>query len=153
VLLSGWDEDVQKTVTGLHRERGIKLASQSGVAKIEKDPRTGKLRVFTFDSKTKAEGAVVEADVVLSATGRAPKVEGLGLENAGVKVNEKGAVMVGEWSRTSVPHIYAVGDVTDRVNLTPVALAEGKQHRLAEHMTTQLTHGTARHDTRSPHAL
>lgn len=125
VLLSGWDEDVQKTVTSLHRERGIKLASQSGVAKIEKDPRTGKLRVFTFDSKTKAEGPVVEADVVLSATGRAPKVEGLGLENAGVKVNEKGAVMVDEWSRTSVPHIYAVGDVTDRVNLTPVALAEG----------------------------
>jgi hypothetical protein len=57
VLLSGWDEDVQKTVTSLHRERGIKLASQSGVAKIEKDPRTGKLRVFTFDSQTKAEGA------------------------------------------------------------------------------------------------
>lgn len=100
---------------------------------------------------------MVEADVVLSATGRAPKVEGLGLENAGVKVNEKGAVMVDEWSRTSVPHIYAVGDVTDRVNLTPVALAEGTQRRLAVRtcrhvlLTRHTTH--TRHDTRTPHAL
>jgi hypothetical protein len=59
VLLNGWDEDVQKTVTNLHKERGIKLASLSGVSKVEKDPRTGKLRVFTFDSKTKAEGALL----------------------------------------------------------------------------------------------
>jgi glutathione reductase (NADPH) len=49
----------------------------------------------------------------------------LGLDSAGVKLNDKGAVVVDEWSRTSVPHIYAVGDITDRVNLTPVALAEG----------------------------
>jgi len=53
--------------------------------------------------------------------------QGLGLETVGVKLNEKGAVVVDEWSRSSVPHIYAVGDVTDRVNLTPVALAEGSQ--------------------------
>jgi hypothetical protein len=51
--------------------------------------------------------------------------QGLGLDSAGVKLNDKGAIVVDEWSRTSVPHIYAVGDITDRVNLTPVALAEG----------------------------
>ena len=64
--------------------------------------------------------------MVMFATGRAPKIEGLGLENAGVQVNEKGAVVVDEYSRTSVDNIYAVGDVTDRINLTPVALMEGQ---------------------------
>jgi glutathione reductase (NADPH) len=64
-------------------------------------------------------------DRVMFATGRKPNVRGIGLEKAGVVLTEKGAVAVDEFSRTSVPHIYAVGDVTDRVNLTPVAIREG----------------------------
>ena len=59
------------------------------------------------------------------ATGRAPNTKGLGLEAAGVKLGEKGEILVDEYSRTSVDNIYAVGDVTDRVNLTPVAIREG----------------------------
>ena len=59
------------------------------------------------------------------ATGRRPNVAGIGLEHAGVKLNDKGAIVVDRFSRTSVPNIYAVGDVTDRINLTPVAIREG----------------------------
>jgi glutathione reductase (NADPH) len=59
------------------------------------------------------------------ATGRRPNVEGLGLENADVKISERSGIIVDAYSRTSVPNIYAVGDVTDRVNLTPVAIREG----------------------------
>jgi glutathione reductase (NADPH) len=64
-------------------------------------------------------------DQVMFATGRRPNVAGLGLDKAGVKLSETGAIAVDAYSRTSVPHIYAVGDVTDRVNLTPVAIREG----------------------------
>src|SRR5437763_10476369 len=60
------------------------------------------------------------------ATGRGPNTKGLGLDEVGVKTNDKGAVLVDEWQRSSVPNIYAVGDVTDRLNLTPVAIGEGR---------------------------
>jgi glutathione reductase (NADPH) len=62
---------------------------------------------------------------VMFATGRRPNVKGLGLEAAGVALNDKGAIAVNEMSQTNVPHIYAVGDVTDRIALTPVAIREG----------------------------
>lgn len=64
------------------------------------------------------------------ATGRVPNSAGLGLENAGVKLDDKGAVIVDEWSRTSVPNIYAVGDVTNRINLTPVRSRRSSQRAL-----------------------
>src|SRR5436309_5456519 len=60
------------------------------------------------------------------ATGRGPNTRGLGLDAAGVKSNDKGAVLVDEWQRSSLPNVYAVGDVTDRFNLTPVAIGEGR---------------------------
>jgi len=63
---------------------------------------------------------------VMYATGRRPNTRNLGLAEAGIACDEKHAVMVDEWQRTSIPHIYAVGDVTDRLNLTPVAIAEGR---------------------------
>jgi glutathione reductase (NADPH) len=63
---------------------------------------------------------------VMYATGRRANTRGLGLEAAGVALGEEQAVAVDEWSRSSVPHIYAIGDVTDRLNLTPVAIAEGR---------------------------
>ena len=65
------------------------------------------------------------ADVVLIATGRSPNVEGLGLASAGIMLGEKGEIPVDEYNKTSCPSIYAVGDVTDRVQLTPVAIREG----------------------------
>jgi glutathione reductase (NADPH) len=69
-------------------------------------------------------GMNLEADVVMFAVGRRPHTEGLGLEAAGVRTNEVGAVLVDEYSRTSAPSVWAVGDVTDRINLTPVAIRE-----------------------------
>ena len=66
------------------------------------------------------------------AIGRAPNTKGLGLENAGVKLNERGAVIVDEYSRTNVPSIWAVGDVTDRINLTPVAIREAQAFAATE---------------------
>ncbi len=73
---------------------------------------------------------VLEIDLVFFATGRVPNVSGLGLETAGVKLGKEGAIAVDEELRTSAPHIYAIGDVTDRLNLTPVATAEG--HAVAD---------------------
>jgi glutathione reductase (NADPH) len=72
-----------------------------------------------------SDGHVLETDEVLFATGRAPNTAALGLERAGVTINERGAVVVNEFSRTNVESIWAVGDVTDRINLTPVAIREG----------------------------
>jgi glutathione reductase (NADPH) len=74
---------------------------------------------------TLKSGATLEADQVLFAIGRSPNVEGLGLETAGVKTGDDGAILVDDEARTSVPGVYAVGDVTNRVNLTPVAIREG----------------------------
>ena len=67
----------------------------------------------------------VTVDQVMFATGRRPNIAGIGLEAAGVQVNDKGAIVVDRFSQTSAPNIYAVGDVTDRINLTPVAIREG----------------------------
>jgi glutathione reductase (NADPH) len=73
---------------------------------------------------------MLDVDAVFFATGRAPNTKGLNLEAAGVETEEKGEIPVGEGFATNVPHIYALGDVTDRLNLTPVATAEG--HALAD---------------------
>ena len=66
-----------------------------------------------------------ETDLVMYATGRVPNTAGIGLEKVGVQLDKVGAIAVDEWSRTTVENIWAVGDVTDRINLTPVALMEG----------------------------
>ena len=71
-----------------------------------------------------ADGATLEADCILYATGRAPNTRGIGLAEAGVTLDKKGAIVVDGYSQTAVPSIYAIGDVTDRINLTPVAIAE-----------------------------
>jgi glutathione reductase (NADPH) len=71
-------------------------------------------------------GQEFSADVVMYATGRNPNTKGLGLAEIGVETRGNGAVAVDEWSRSTVPNIYAIGDVTDRINLTPVAIAEGR---------------------------
>jgi glutathione reductase (NADPH) len=97
-------------------QRGIKILTRKLVEAVEKVDHG--LCVSLSDHET------VMADQVLFATGRRPNVSGLGLERAGVQLNEKGAIKIDKFSRTSVPNIYAVGDVTDRVNLTPVAIRE-----------------------------
>ncbi len=120
--LRGFDHDLREAMAEALRSEGIILHPNSLPHRLEAD---GDRRVLTFgDSET------ISADLVFFATGRHPNIAGLGLEAAGVALNAKGAVRIDEQLRTTQPHIYAIGDVTDRVNLTPVATAEG--HALAD---------------------
>jgi glutathione reductase (NADPH) len=118
-LLYGFDDDLRVALAQEMRTRGVEIRTRTQIARIEKDPREG-YTVIT------AAGEELSADLVMYATGRGPNTKGLGLDAAGVKSNDRGAVIVDEWQRTSVPNIYAVGDVTDRINLTPVAIGEGR---------------------------
>jgi len=117
-LLGGFDDDIRVCLGQELRQRGIEIHARTQVARIDKRDRG-------FDLAT-AKGDVLSADLVMYATGRRPNTRGIGLEEAGVRLDEEKAVAVDAWSRSSVPHIYAVGDVTDRLNLTPVAIAEGR---------------------------
>jgi glutathione reductase (NADPH) len=116
-ILRGFDDDVRDHVADAMRERGVILEVRRDVASIEKVE--GELRV------TADNGEVVTVDQVLMATGRRPSTAGLGLEEAGVSLSPSGAIPVDRWSQTKVPSIYAVGDVTERVELTPAAIREG----------------------------
>jgi len=116
-ILRGFDEDVREHLTRELGLRGIKVTTRKIVKAVEKVNRG--LDVALSDNEQ------VMVDLAMFATGRRPNVEGLGLETAGVKISERNGIIVDAYSRTSVPNIYAVGDVTDRVNLTPVAIREG----------------------------
>jgi glutathione reductase (NADPH) len=115
--LRGFDEDLRQLVRDGLVAAGVEIHAGALPTRIEKTP--GGLLV------TLEGGSRLEVDAVLAATGRIPQTQGLGLEAAGVALKENGAVVVDAYSRSSVPSIYAVGDVTDRVNLTPVAIREG----------------------------
>ena len=117
-VLRGFDEDMRLALAEEMRKRGVKLLSETVVRSIEKENGAYSLRF--------AGGDMVEADVVMYATGRTPRTKGLGLEAAGVELDGKGAVVVDGFSRTFQPNIFAIGDITDRLNLTPVAIAEGQ---------------------------
>jgi glutathione reductase (NADPH) len=116
-ILRGFDDDVREHLRSEMEKRGIRILTRKIVDAVEKVDHG--LCVSLSDHES------VTVDQVMFATGRRPNVAGIGLETAGVALNEKGAIKVDKFSRTSVPHIYAVGDVTDRVNLTPVAIREG----------------------------
>ena len=115
-ILRGFDDDVRSHLAGELERRGITVILGCHHTRLEK---TAAGVVSHLSS-----GHAVESDVVMFATGRAPNTEGLGLEAAGVEVNARGAVVVDDYSRTGAANIWAVGDVTDRINLTPVAIRE-----------------------------
>ncbi len=115
-ILRGFDDDIRRFAADEMRKAGVDLRVGSDVARIERD--AAGLRVVLND------GGEVRADAVLYATGRVPNVSGLGLDAVGVAQGKGGAVIVDERYRTSVPSIFAVGDVTSRLQLTPVALGE-----------------------------
>ncbi|HEU4532627.1 MAG TPA: glutathione-disulfide reductase, partial [Polyangiaceae bacterium] len=117
-VLRGFDDDVRAALTAELRKRGIELQGDVELQDIER--RGDALSVMT------RMGGVYEADAVLCATGRVPNTRGIGLEEAGVKLDARGAVVVDALSRSSVEGVYAVGDCTDRLALTPVAIAEGR---------------------------
>ncbi len=117
-ILRGFDEDMRAGARDAMQNNGV--AFRFGCLPLRIDRGMGGLTV------TMSDGSVLEVDQVLFGTGRIPHTAGLGLENAGVKLGTKGEVGVDDYSRSSVPSIYAVGDVTDRVALTPVAIREGQ---------------------------
>lgn len=118
LFLRGFDREVREFVAEEMIKKGVDLRFNLNIERIEK-AEDGSLKVSLTD------GSELIADTVLYATGRRPHVEGLGLEEAGVRLTESGAVEVDAEFRTNVPSIFAIGDVIDRVQLTPVALAEG----------------------------
>ncbi len=115
-VLRGFDTDVRNFVAAEMRKKGVDLRTHADVARIERD--ADRLRVTLLDGSTQA------ADQVLFATGRVPNTAGLGLADVGVQLAANGAVVVDEHYRSNVASIHALGDVIDRVQLTPVALAE-----------------------------
>jgi len=119
-ILRSFDSDIRTGVQDTMQQRGIQLLPESDVARIDKQA-DGSYQVTTQG----AHAQTVTVDAVLAATGRAPNLQNLGLENAGVET-DRGAVGVDGYSRTSQPHIFAVGDCTNRINLTPVAINEGR---------------------------
>lgn len=123
--LRGFDEEVRKFAAEEYQKRGVTLHPGLSPVKLEKDAASGTL-TLTLGGPGKSEVELTGLSHVLAATGRKPNVKHLALEAVGVKLDPKtGAVAVDEFSKTSVDSVFAVGDVTDRVNLTPVALMEG----------------------------
>lgn len=130
-ILRGFDDDLRNRLADEMRKKGIDLRTGVNVATIEKTD--------TGVSLTLTDGSTLEADAVMYATGRLPNTKNLGLEKAGVELAANGAVKVDGYSRTNVPSIFAVGDVTDRVQLTPVAIKEGHAFALTEFNDTPVS--------------
>lgn len=117
MILRGFDDEVRAHVAGEARRKGIDIRCDSDVTAVRKGDDG--LRVIC------ADGRQIAADQVLYATGRRPNTQALGLDQAGIRPGRKDEIAVDEWSQTPVPSIFAVGDVTDRIALTPVAIREG----------------------------
>jgi glutathione reductase (NADPH) len=117
-ILRGFDNDVRSTLSEEMRKRGVHILCETLIRSVVREDDKLSVRL--------AGGELLETDLILFATGRAPTTAGLGLEETGIKLNERGAIVVDPSSRTSLPTVFAVGDVTDRINLTPVAITEGR---------------------------
>jgi glutathione reductase (NADPH) len=116
-ILRGFDDDVREHLRSEMERRGITIVTRQTVDAVEKVEHG--LCVELSDRQS------FVVDRVMFATGRRPNISGMGLEAAGVEIAKTGGIAVDEFSRSSLPSIYAVGDVTNRVNLTPVAIREG----------------------------
>jgi len=123
-LLEGFDEEIAVALTQALRKKGIEILFNTDVQAIENTAEGYAVSI--------ANGKTQLADLIMYATGRMPNSAGIGLEKLGVLLDEKKAIVVNEHYQSNIPSIYAVGDVTDRVNLTPVAIAES--HALASQL-------------------
>ena len=118
-VLRGFDEECRTAVHESLKESGIRMRTETEIGRIVQKGDNGPFEVNT------PLGGMFETDLVMYATGRAPNTKGIGLEKVGVQLDKVGAIAVDEWSKTTAENIWAVGDVTDRINLTPVAIMEG----------------------------
>ncbi|HYX01557.1 MAG TPA: glutathione-disulfide reductase [Reyranella sp.] len=118
-VLRGFDEECRTAVHEALKDSGIRMRTETQISRITATDGKAPYTVFT------PLGGMFETDLVMYGTGRAPNTAGLGLEKVGVQLDKAGAIAVDEWSRSTAPNIWAVGDVTDRINLTPVAIMEG----------------------------
>ena len=116
-ILRGFDDEARNLVVDSMQDRGITIQCGVTVTRLDRGP--GGIVATLTDGETR------EVDVVMYATGRVPNTDGLGLAALGVGIGARGQVLVDRYSQTAVPSIFAVGDVTDRINLTPVAIREG----------------------------
>jgi len=123
-ILRNWEPVLRERLLMISMQKGIKFRFNCKLKDIEKTATGVRVNI--------ADGETIDADLLLWAVGRAANVEDLGLEAAGVLLNDKHAIEVDSDSRTSAPHIYAVGDVTDRIQLTPIAIREGQA--VADHL-------------------
>jgi glutathione reductase (NADPH) len=123
-ILRGFDDDIRAHLSAEMKKKGIEIKTNADVAKIE---RSGNGVRVTLE-----DGFTIGAGQIMFATGRMPNTAGLGLENVGLHGTAHGAVAVNEFSQTQIENIYAVGDVTNRINLTPVAIREG--HAFADNV-------------------
>ena len=117
LFLRGFDQDVRKFLAAEMQKKGITLKFENNIDAIEKID--GQLQATLTDKST------LLADQIMYATGRKPKTEGMGIETLGITLDKNAAIVVNDQYQTNIPSIYALGDVTNRINLTPVALAEG----------------------------
>jgi glutathione reductase (NADPH) len=146
LILNGFDQDIRTTIQTGMNDHGIRTIKNTLVKSVEKVPLGLKLNFSREDEES------IIVDQLLVATGRMPNVDGLGLENVGVDLvassltgagySIASAIAVNEFSQTSQPNIFAVGDVTDRINLTPVAIGEGRAFADSEfgHNRRSLSH-------------
>ena len=118
LVLAGFDQDIRLSITKVLHERGITIQSGHVISALRKE---GDRVVAVSDT-----GVETSYDLVMYATGRLPNSRNIGLEDVGVELDEYGAIAVNSWSQTAVPSIYAVGDVTNHLNLTPWAIAQGR---------------------------
>lgn len=123
-FLRNFDPMIQETMTKEYERQGMHIHRRSSQSKLEKGDQDGWLKLHYADSHG---GGVLDVDCVLWAIGRSPEVEDLGLDRAGVKQNDEAQIVADDFQRTNVANIFALGDVSGRVELTPVAIAAGRK--------------------------
>ncbi len=131
-FLRTFDPLIQDTITAHYEKIGVRLHRESAVARVEKDPATGRLTIHYEDDREGAGAELADVDHLIWAIGRTPLTAGIGLEGAGVELGAAGHVVVDEYQNTSAEGVYALGDVCGRAELTPVAIAAGR--RLGERL-------------------
>ncbi|KAL8666196.1 MAG: hypothetical protein Q9202_001703 [Teloschistes flavicans] len=125
-FLRPFDPMIQEKIINEYERQGIHIHRNSTQSKVEKGDQEGWLK-FHYADKSSPDGAVMDIDCLLWAIGRSPEVGDLGLDKAGVKQDEKGHIIADEYQNTNVDNIYSLGDVCGKAELTPVAIAAGRQ--------------------------